>query len=158
MTAAPFLISLIALAFTGTLGALVYRQLQCNRKHLRIINSHRLAAHSAIQKSRMDLLEVRNRAKLLEDSVSGGATAVEKVHKAITNTTFGLIDLFSSDENFRSSARKAKVSHDEASQKIYRSVRTTNRALHILADTLIIGKAEKQIVSRRPASDDDSGK
>eukprot|EP00003_Mantamonas_plastica_P004954 TRINITY_DN13976_c0_g1_i1.p2 TRINITY_DN13976_c0_g1~~TRINITY_DN13976_c0_g1_i1.p2 ORF type:complete len:107 (-),score=12.84 TRINITY_DN13976_c0_g1_i1:782-1102(-) len=105
----------------------------------------------------MDLLEVRNRAKLLEDSVSGGATAVEKVHKAITNTTFGLIDLFSSDENFRNSAQKAKASHDETSQKIYSSVRTTNRALHILADTLFIGKAEKQIVSRRPAPDDKSG-
>jgi hypothetical protein len=126
-----------------------YWQLLLCRREARILNSHRVAAHSAIQKSRMDLLEVRNRARLLEDSVSGGASAVEKLHKAISNTTFGLIDLFSKDEEFRQSARKARATHDQTSQQIYRTVRTTNKALHILADTLIIGKAEKRIASRK---------
>lgn len=135
-------------------GAMVFTfcQLQVARRNLRVLNSHRIAAHSAIQKSRMDLLEVRNRAKLLEDTVSGGASAVEKVHKAISNTTFGLIDLFSRDEEFRENARKARMTHDHTSENIYKTVRTTNKALHILADTLIIGKAEKQMVSRKPGS------
>lgn len=140
---ASLLLSLITLGFT-------FWQLQISRRHLRVLNSHRIAAQSAIQKSRMDLLEVRNRAKLLEDTVSGGASAVEKVHKAISNTTFGLIDLFSKDEEFRKSARKARDTHDQTSETIYKTVRTTNKALHILADTLIIGKAEKRIVSRKP--------
>ncbi|MBW7469909.1 hypothetical protein QQF73_09370 [Marinobacter sp. M216] len=140
---ALLLVSAAAMGFT-------FRQLQVARRHLRVLNSHRIAAHSAIQKSRMDLLEVRNRAKLLEDTVSGGASAVEKVHKAISNTTFGLIDLFSEDAEFRESTRKARQTHDQTSETLYKTVRTTNKALHILADTLIIGKAEKRIVSRKP--------
>lgn len=129
--------------------AYTYWQLLDSRRRLRVVNSHRIVANSAIQKSRMDLLEVRNRAKLLEETVTGGATAVERVHKAISATTFGLIDHFSRDEEFRQTARKARETHDQTSQQIYRGVRTTNRALHILADTLIIGNAEKRIVSRK---------
>ena len=149
-------ILLLLLAFSGF--CIAYWQLLLCRREARILNSHRVAAHSAIQKSRMDLLEVRNRARLLEDSVSGGASAVEKLHKAISNTTFGLIDLFSKDEEFRQTARKARATHDQTSQQIYRTVRTTNKALHILADTLIIGKAEKRLASRKgqkPSGSDD---
>ncbi|WP_372998146.1 hypothetical protein [Marinobacter sp.] len=146
---------LLLLAFSGF--SVAYWQLLLCRRQARILNSHRVAAHSAIQKSRMDLLEVRNRARLLEDSVSSGASAVEKLHKAISNTTFGLIDLFSKDEEFRQTARKARATHDETSQQIYRTVRTTNKALHILADTLIIGKAEKRLASRKRGKDADSG-
>ncbi len=69
--------------------------------------------------------------------------------RRISNTTFGLIDLFSKDEEFRQTARKARATHDQTSQQIYRTVRTTNKALHILADTLIIGKAEKRLASRK---------
>lgn len=145
---------LLLLAFMGF--GVAYWQLLLCRREARILNSHRVAAHSALQKSRMDLLEVRNRARLLEDSVSGGASAVEKVHKAISNTTFGLIDLFSKDEEFRQTARKARATHDQTSQQIYRTVRTTNKALHILADTLIIGKAEKRLASRKRGKDSGS--
>ncbi|WP_296931248.1 hypothetical protein [uncultured Marinobacter sp.] len=141
------IVALLLLALSGFCVA--YWQLLLCRREARILNSHRMAAHSAIQKSRMDLLEVRNRARLLEDSVSGGASAVEKLHKAISNTTFGLIDLVSRDEEFRQTARKARATHDQTSQQIYRTVRTTNKALHILADTLIIGKAEKRLASRK---------
>lgn len=141
-----FALFLLLLMSAGTLGY-TYQQLLASRRRLRSLNSHRIAARSAIQRSRMDLLEVRNRARLLQDTVSSGATAVEKVHRAISNTTFGLIDLFSRDDEFRQSARKVRQTHDQTSQQIYRTVRTTNRALHILADTLIIGKAEKRIVS-----------
>ncbi|MBE0484870.1 hypothetical protein [Marinobacter sp.] len=138
----------LCLAGTGTILVAGYRLSGESRRQLRILNAHRIAARSAIQKSRMDLAEVRNRARLLEDTVSGGASAVERVHKAIANTTFGLIDMFSKDEDFRDSARKAQQSHEQKSEQIYKAVKTTNRALHILADTMIIGKAEKRIVSR----------
>lgn len=138
----------LLIAASGGLG-FTYWQLLNSRRQLRRVNAHRIAANSAIQKSRMDLMEVRNRAKLLEDTVTSGASAVERVHKAISATTFGLIDHFSRDDEFRQSARKARQTHDQTSQQIYRGVRTTNRALHILADTLILGKAEKRIVSKR---------
>ncbi|MEX2475609.1 hypothetical protein [Marinobacter sp.] len=128
--------------------AYTYWQLLGSRRELRVVNSDRIAANSAIQKSRMDLLEVRNRARLLQDTVTNSASAVERVHKAISATTFGLIDHFSRDDEFRLSARKARDSHDETSQKIYRGVRTTNRAIHILADTLILGQSEKRMISK----------
>lgn len=140
-SAALLVVSAGGLAFT-------YWQLLDSRRSVRLVNAHRTAAKSAIQKSRMDLLEVRNRAKLLEETVTSGATAVERVHKAISATTFGLIEHFSRDDEFRKSALKARETHDQTSKQIYRGVRTTNRALHILADTLIIGKAEKRIVSK----------
>lgn len=141
------LASLIALAFTLS-------QLQASRRQLRILNARRIVAQSDIQKRRMELAEVRNRAKLLEDTVAGGTSAVEKVHKAISSTTFGLIDLFSRDEEFRQSARKARETHDQTSKTVYKTVRTTNKALHILADTLFIGKAEKQLASKKPGAKD----
>ena len=142
------IVSLMCLAGSAILSFAAFRLSNGNRRDLRILNAHRIGALSAIQKSRMDLMEVRNRARLLEETVSGGATAVEKVHKAIANTTFGLIDMFSSDEEFRNSTRKVQQTHHEKTEQVYKAVRTTNRALHILADTLIIGKAEKRIVSK----------
>ncbi|MDY6814326.1 MAG: hypothetical protein SV598_00350 [Pseudomonadota bacterium] len=155
------LLSLALLLVAAVVLVLVFRQLQDCRVLLRRINTHRMAARSAIQKSRMDLMEVRNRTKLLEETVSNGTSAVEKLHKAISKTTFGLIDLFSRDEDFRKSAMKARTTHDQASSEIYSAVRTTNRALHILADTFIISKVEKRIISRhtrRPRnSDNQSG-
>ncbi len=149
---------LLLLLGTSVALVLVFRQLQACRIMLRQVNSHRVVARSAIQKRRMDLMEVRNRTKLLEETVSGGTSAVEKVHKAISSTTFGLIDLFSRDEDFRKNAMKARTTHDQTSSEIYSAVRTTNRALHILADTLIISKVEKRIISRqsrRPRNTDD---
>ncbi|GGC71634.1 hypothetical protein [Marinobacter halophilus] len=142
------LLTTLCLAGTGYLLFVGYRVSEQSRRQLRILNAHRIAARSAIQKSRLDLAEVRNRARLLEDTVSGGASAVEKVHKAIANTTFGLIDMFSRDEDFRDNARKARQSHEQKTEQVYKAVRTTNRALHILADSLIMGKAEKRIVSK----------
>lgn len=131
--------------------------LQQARRQIRRLNAHRIADNSAIQKERMDILELRNRAKVLENTVSGGTSAVEKAHKAISSTTFGLISLFAPDESVRQGARKARRSHDMASDQVYRAIHTTNRALHILADTLFIDKAEKKIVSRRSSKPQDSG-
>lgn len=52
---------------------------------------------------------------------------------------------------------KARTTHDKTSSEIYNAVRTTSRALHILADILIISKVEKRITSRhtrRPRNSD----
>ncbi len=138
------LVAACALAQVYTL-----HQLQQTRRQIRRLNAHRIADNSSMQKERMDLLELRNRAKVLEDTVSGGTSAVEKAHKAISSTTFGLISLFAPDDSLRQGARKARRSHDAASDQVYKAIHTTNRALHILADTLFIDKAEKKIVSRR---------
>jgi len=136
------------LAGTAVMLFVAFRISGSNRRSLRILNAHRIGVLSTIQRGRMDLIEMRNRARLLEEAVSGGATAVEKVHKAIANTTFGLIDLLTRDDEFRNSARRIHQSHHQKSEKVYKAVRTTNRALHILADTLVIGRAEKRIVSK----------
>tara|TARA_R110000823_G_C15682505_1_gene474378 strand:+ start:149 stop:628 length:480 start_codon:yes stop_codon:yes gene_type:complete len=135
------LTALVGLSYT-------FLQLQRTRTLVRALNSHRIATISAIQKRRMDIYEVRNRAKLLEDTVSGGASAVEKMHRLISTTTFSLVDHLSKDDKFRQNARKARKTHDHTSKQVYHAVRTTNKAIHILADTLFISKAEKRVISR----------
>ena len=140
----------LLLLVTAT-GSLCYGflQLQRSRTLMRMLNAHRIAVNSDIQMRRLDLYEVRNRAKLLEDTVSGGASAVEKMHRAISNTTFSLVARFSKDDEFRQSANKARQTHDQASKQIYHAVRTTNKAIHILADSLFITKAEKRVILGR---------
>ncbi|HET8848685.1 MAG TPA: hypothetical protein VFM78_02270 [Marinobacter sp.] len=136
------------LLLAGALLVAGYQTAFDNRALIRRLNALRIAELSARQKARMDMLEVRNRAKLLEDTVSGSTSAVEKVHMTIANATFGLIDLFSKDDEFRVRARRVQQRHHQTSTEVYRAVRTTNRALHIIADTLFIGSSEKRMVSR----------
>lgn len=143
------LISTGAIVTSTGLVALALRQHGRNTRSLRLIHSQRISSISDIQKTRMDLMESRNRARLVEDTVKNGTSAVEKVHKAITTTTFSLIDRFSTNEEFRENARRARETHDQTSDQIYRSVHTTNKALHILADTLIFGKKEKRLTTRK---------
>lgn len=136
----------------------VARSVHCqNRKHLLRLRAAQRSANSHIQKSRMDLMETRNRARLLEDSVKHGTTAVEKMHQAIATTTFSLIDHFSTDEQFRESAQRARVTHNKTSRQVYHAARTTNKALHLLADTFIISRKEKKLTMRtRPKKIDKS--
>jgi|TARA_Y100000589_G_scaffold330629_1_gene380869 hypothetical protein len=143
------LASWLLVAAGATLSTLSLRQLESSWRDLRRLRAHRRVARSAIQKSRMDLLEVRNRAKLLEDTVASGTQAVEKVHQAISSTTFGLIDLLSRDDATRASARRARRNHDRKRRDLYQAVRTTNRALHVLAETLILDRAEKRVIEKR---------
>lgn len=147
------LLSLSAIVTSMGLMTGALRQHSRNTRTLRLLHSQRISANSHIQKTRMDLMETRNRARLLEETVKNGTSAVEKVHKAITTTTFSLIDRFSTNEEFRENARRARETHDQTSDQIYRSVHTTNKALHILADTLFLGKKEKQLTSRKRPKD-----
>ncbi|MDL0429551.1 hypothetical protein QPM17_00300 [Marinobacter sp. TBZ242] len=146
---ATTLLSLLATASATGLLVCAIRQHAHNTRNLRILRAQQISANSHIQKSRMDLMETRNRARLLEETVKNGTSAVEKVHKAITTTTFSLIDRFSSNEEFRENARRARETHDQTSESIYRTVHTTNKALHILADSLFFGKKEKKLTARK---------
>lgn len=119
-----------------------------NRKSLIRLRAAQRSALSHIQKSRMDLMETRNRARLLEDTVKQGTSAVEKMHRAIAATTFSLIDHFATDEEFRESAQRARETHNNTSRQIYEAARTTNKALHLLADTLFISRKEKKLTMR----------
>lgn len=150
-------LTLTVLFLAIAIGSLciTFWQLQRCRTLTRKLTSHHIAANSAIQARRMDLYEVRNRAKLLEETVSGSARAVEKMHRAISNTTFSLVDRFSRDDEFRKNARKARKTHDKASKQVYQTVRTTNKAIHILADTLFITQAEKRVVLRKDTAEKD---
>lgn len=143
---APVLLLLVVASSSLCYG---FWQLQRSRTLMRMLNSYRIATNSAVQKRRMDIYEVRNRAKLLEDTVSGSASAVEKMHRVISNTTFGLVDRFSKDDEFRQSAHNARKTHDQASKQVYHAVRTTNKAIHILADSLFITKAEKRVILKK---------
>lgn len=146
---ATTLISLFAIASATWFIGVGIRQHIHNTRNLRVLRAQQISTRSLLQKSRMDVLETRNRARLLEETVKNGTSAVEKVHKAITTTTFSLIDRFSTSEEFRENARRARETHDQTSDQIYRSLHTTNKALHILADTLFIGKKEKKLIERK---------
>lgn len=143
------LLSVLATCTTTGIVVVAFRQHRRNTRGLRLLLARQIAANSHIQKSRMDLMETRNRARLLEETVKNGTSAVEKVHKTITTTTFSLIDRFSTSEEFRENARRVRDSHDHTSDHIYRTIHTTNKALHILADTLFIGKKEKKLTARK---------
>jgi hypothetical protein len=78
-----------------------------NRRVLIRLRAAQRSANSHIQKSRMDLLETRNR------------------------------------------ARRARDTHNNTSNQFYKAARTTNKALHLLADILFISRREKQLTSRR---------
>jgi septal ring factor EnvC (AmiA/AmiB activator) len=142
---------LVAACFFA-LAASMHRQ---NRRSLICLRAAQRSANSHVQKSRMDLMETRNRARLLEDSFKHGTSAVEKMHQAIATTTFSLIDHFATDQDFRESAQRARDSHNNASRQIYDAARTTNKALHLLADTLITSRKEKKLTMRtRPKNVD----
>lgn len=142
------------LASAGLLAVATPMSLQ-NLKQLIRLRAAQRSANSHIQKSRLDLMETRNRARLLEDSVKQGTSAVEKMHRAIATTTFSLIDHFATDEEFRESAQRARDTHNNTSRQIYQAARTTNKALHLLADTFIISRKEKKLTMRtRPKNSD----
>jgi hypothetical protein len=119
-----------------------------NRRILIRLQSAQRRANSHIQKGRMELMETRNRARLLEDSIKHGTSAVEKMHQAIATTTFSLIDHFATDEEVRERAQRVRDTHNTTSRQIYQAARTTNKALHLLADTLIISRKEKKLTMR----------
>ncbi|MDY6797294.1 MAG: hypothetical protein SVX28_00885 [Pseudomonadota bacterium] len=138
-------VCLLLVAASGTLLVKTIRHYHAANRRVIALRSRALAQQSEIQEKRLDLLETRNRSKVLEDTVSNGAAAVEKMHRTLTNATFGLIDRFSSDDKFRESARKARETHDQASDKIYKALHTTNKAAHLLADTLLTKRTENRI-------------
>ena len=130
-----------------------------NRQALIRLQAAQRSANSHLQKSRMDLMESRNRARLLEDTVKHGTSAVEKMHQAIAATTFSLIDHFSTDQEFRESAQRARESHNNTSRQIYQAARTTNKAFHLLADTFIFSRKEKKLTMRtRPSNKNNTNK
>ncbi|HEY9119698.1 MAG TPA: hypothetical protein VIN33_08060 [Marinobacter sp.] len=147
------IIGYLLLGAAATLTGYALINYQRNQALLRRLQSHHARVRSIVQKHRMDLQEVRNRNKLVEDTVAGGTTAVELVHRTITTVTFEAIDRFSSSDKLKENARRARMTHDEATSQIYRSVRRTNRAIHVLANTVLSEKARKRLrqhVSRKP--------
>ncbi len=102
------------------------------------------AALGIVQRRRLERLEQKNRNRLLEDSVDSGTSAVELVHRAITSTTFSVIDRFSTSERFKASAQKARRTHDDTSRTFYRSIKTTNKTLHALANVLRNNQSQKR--------------
>ncbi len=152
MALSTLLISALLIAtFIGLVAGIV--QLFKAQKQLVALRAKLAVQRSRIQKRRLEVLEMRNRARLLEDTVKNGTTAVEKMHKTIASTTFSLIDHFAKDETFRENARRARDSHDNTSAQIYQAARTTNRAFHVIADTLFISRREKKLTTRKKPSD-----
>lgn len=127
--------ALLSLACTGLLVASVVTFTQ-NRQAMRRYQAIQARRINDIQKRRMERLELRNRKTLMEDSVREGTTAVEAIHRTITGVTFDLVDRYSRSEELKAKAKKAREVHDESTRTFYKAVRTTNRALHVVADMI----------------------
>ncbi len=130
---------LVALALAATCSWQAWR----NQHRLRQLAAGLGRVNNRVRKRQSDLLEFRNKKRLLEQTVHSGTTAVEAVHRVISATTFELIDRFSGSDSFRQSARQARQTHDQTRQTLYRSVRTTNRTLHALTDMLMERKSRR---------------
>ncbi|WP_166260068.1 hypothetical protein [Marinobacter salicampi] len=133
------LLALIGLGLLAATARLSHR----NHSLGRILSAGLAALVNQAGKRQLDLIEFRNRARLVEETVRTSTTAVEVIHRAITSTTFEVIDRLSTSERFRADARRAKTVHDTKSRSFYRSLRTTNRAFHGLANRVMDSKAKR---------------
>ena len=140
MTLLNALLLLIAVALTVSCGHLA----RLNRQRLRRLAADLAVVNNRVRKRQAELAEFRNKKRLLESTVNTGATAVEMVHRAISGTTFELIDRLSGSERLRESARQARTTHDQTSRTLYRTLRTTNRALHALTDMFVERKTDRR--------------
>lgn len=141
-------LSLLSVGLTAASGYTLYH----NRLALRRLNAIHARRANDIQKRRLERIELRNRKTLMEDSVREGTTAVEAIHRTITGVTFDLVDRYSRSEELKAKAKKAREVHDESTRTFYKAVRTTNRALHVVADMI----AERQSGSGKRKDDNTS--
>ncbi|MDX1755031.1 MAG: hypothetical protein R3175_03125 [Marinobacter sp.] len=155
MTTVEIVSLIAALAALALLVATGFRVHQ-NALKYRTLASAQARQANRIQKKRLDLIELKNRKKLMEETVHDGTTAVEAVHRTLTGLTFDLVDRYSSNEEFKARARKARSAHDETTKTFYKALRTTNRALHVFTDMVI---TDDHASSRKvDGHDKDSGK
>lgn len=103
----------------------------------RRFESRLIARENRANRQTMDAIEAEDRRALLRNSVDTGTSAVEFVHRAISTTTFELIDRFSKSERLRMNSRQARDVHDDASQGVYRSIRVANKHIHALANVIV---------------------
>lgn len=137
------LAGLLALLCTGAVAAAAHLTRQ-NQRALRRLGCRLASGVSVIQKGQLELQETRNRNRLLEETVRSGAAAVETVHRTIASTTFEVIDRLATSEKFRANAQQVRRTHDNTSRTFYRSLRSTNKTLHVLADVILSNKAKKR--------------
>ncbi|MDC0664325.1 hypothetical protein [Marinobacter sp. SS21] len=133
---AALAVALAALSLLALTTLAVYR----NIRNSRVLSCAQARQASQLQKKRLDLIELKNRKRLMEETVRDGTTAVEAIHRTITGVTFDLVDRYSSSEDFKVRARKARTTHDETTKTFYKALRTTNRALHAFTDMVMIDK------------------
>lgn len=138
------ILTVLLLIALVTLAGLSVQTGRKNRRQLHRLQAELARVSNRVGKRQAELAEFRNKKRLLESTVNTGTTAVEAVHRALSSTTFELIDRFSSNENLRQSARQARTTHDRTSRTLYRSLRTTNRALHVLTDMVMERKSGRR--------------
>ncbi|PAV26387.1 hypothetical protein C8D92_102215 [Tamilnaduibacter salinus] len=118
------------------LSAVTARSLMVGRHRLRHLEAQLAAVRSRIRKSDQDAIEADNKRRALEQSVEGGATAVEVIHRAISETTFSVIDRLATSERIRAGSQQAREVHDETARGVYRTIRVANKQIHSLAEAL----------------------
>lgn len=126
-------------------GVWLIQNLRRNRTQLHQIQSQVAATRNVFSKQQSDLRELSERKDVLEQVVNGGTSAVESVHRAISDTTFTVIDRLTESNRVRAGNRQVRDVHDQTAQGVYRSIRVANRELHSIAETLLkTGKGSRR--------------
>ncbi|MGP4844203.1 hypothetical protein ACTXGQ_08730 [Marinobacter sp. 1Y8] len=115
-----------------------------NEKGLREVYRRLPKLENRIKRIQFEDDETDEKRALLENTVSGGMFTVEFIHRAISTTTFGVINRLSNSERVRTSSEQARAMHDDAAGGVYRSIRIANKQIHSLADIIIQEKRKRK--------------
>lgn len=130
----------VLLLLVGLNGLVLGWMLRCahrGERRLGLLSRALVSVEDAQRKRQFEFIEADNRRKVLQESVETGTGAIELIHRAVTTTTFEVIDRFSSNERLRENNSRAREIHDDASRNVYRSIRIANRQLHAVANAII---------------------
>ncbi|MAA66317.1 MAG: hypothetical protein CL581_16295 [Alteromonadaceae bacterium] len=140
MTAFNLLMLAGIIACLGVTGRLVLE----NEKRLRDVYRRLPRLENRLKRAEFEGNETDEKRALLENTVTGGTFTVEFIHRAISTTTFDVINRLSSNERVRTGSEQARALHDDAAGGVYRSIRVANKQIHSLADIIIQQKRKRK--------------
>ncbi|MDX1589026.1 MAG: hypothetical protein R3296_08820 [Oleiphilaceae bacterium] len=136
MTLPWILLSILSLG-NATLLAFLWWQLQHNQGAIHQLNASLAALRSRISEHQLDMEELRERKRVMEQLVDNSTSSVETVHRSIADTTFGVLGRLSENSLYKAGTDQLRQIHDGTSKGVYGTIRIANRELHSLADILI---------------------
>jgi|GEM_PF-5544915 len=143
------LLALGVLIVMSTVGYVAWRliKLESRRQKMEAAVGTRLTRVASAEHARR---ERKDGLRLSETSLETGTRILELAQRALSDTTFTLIDKFARDADFKLGSQEAKAGYDRRTEAFYEGMRKTNRVVHVAADLLI---NRRTLFQRRSRSD-----